>query len=856
MGRPIVYCDACGKLLREEDFTRGKAHEVDNRNFCVECRPLPQETPRTPGRPVPASPRKSSSQRTPAAAGLRPGSKTSNVPVAPAPPRSNNGVLIGLAVGGVALIGLIVAVASSGGAPRPAGDEEVRLRPAARPTSDPTPAAAEDASREPLLKALAVRRARPNDLGAQILALEEAIRALAGTRHEEDAKRELAAARQRVRVELEELDKQSSPYVAAEEFGKALNLLDASRRRYDHPDWIQGVDPLIARVRAALEKAKADIRGRADDARKRKAGDDLSRLSTRVSRWELPDEAAALAAHLVLTPATDPAPPPPPPPPPPAVVEPKRAEALAHAAARDWEAALAALGENKEDVEILRAAQAAAQEGAAALLRAPRGKKIAVDYRDAAGTLTRIDDLLLRADATRLEIKFGESSVVIPIGEVAVRTLADAVRAKDPRGAAALCWVEGDVEGAKGVALPERLKGEGPPPDEAARRPFYLAEQLFFDRPGESLAAYRALLVDQASSAFVRRNKAAIRARLEPPKEIVFLADELTGAGTFKLVPNKRVERCWTSDGDSDARKANYVEATFAAGTDKPLRAFVYLGGCCAETFTAFLQGTEMKADVDHPLKHTITGLKRKHGDHLGPKEPDRWEWVTIALPKYAEPGTKTLRILTDQKGFSVAMAMISAERAGPPRDLDPKEVERRRADIPGYANRGGLQLGSVTCEIWTGINGGGIGELRNAPGFPDRPTSRGTLTAFEIPKDTADNYGTRVLGHLYPPLTGDYVFWIASDDQGELWLSTDDDPKNKAKIAAVPEWTSPHEFEKHVDQKSKPLRLEAGRRYYIEALQKEGGGGDHLSVRWQLPDGKIEQPIPGSRLSPIAPKR
>ena len=59
-----------------------------------------------------------------------------------------------------------------------------------------------------------------------------------------------------------------------------------------------------------------------------------------------------------------------------------------------------------------------------------------------------------------------------------------------------------------------------------------------------------------------------------------------------------------------------------------------------------------MKADVDIPLKHTLTGLKRKHGDHLGPKEPDRWEWMTIALPKYAEAGTKTLRILTDQKGL------------------------------------------------------------------------------------------------------------------------------------------------------------------------------------------------------------
>ena len=199
---------------------------------------------------------------------------------------------------------------------------------------------------------------------------------------------------------------------------------------------------------------------------------------------------------------------------------------------------------------------------------------------------------------------------------------------------------------------------------------------------------------------------------------------------------------------------------------------------------------------------------------------------------------------------------MVSAERTTPPRDLEPKEIERRRADVPGYLSRGGLQLGSVTWEIWTRIGGGGVGELRAAPGFPDRPAERKTLKAFEIPKDTADDYGSRVHGHIYPPLSGDYVFWIASDDQGELWLSTDDDPKNKARIAGAPEWTSPQEYEKHADQKSKPVRLEAGRRYYIEALHKEGGGGDHMSVRWQLPDGKVEQPIPGARLSPFTPKR
>jgi hypothetical protein len=44
---------------------------------------------------------------------------------------------------------------------------------------------------------------------------------------------------------------------------------------------------------------------------------------------------------------------------------------------------------------------------------------------------------------------------------------------------------------------------------------------------------------------------------------------------------------------------------------------------------------------------------------------------------------------------------------------------------------------------------------------------------------------------------------------------------------------------------------LEAGKRYAIEALHKEGGGNDNLAVGWQLPDGTQERPIPGNRLAP-----
>jgi hypothetical protein len=46
-------------------------------------------------------------------------------------------------------------------------------------------------------------------------------------------------------------------------------------------------------------------------------------------------------------------------------------------------------------------------------------------------------------------------------------------------------------------------------------------------------------------------------------------------------------------------------------------------------------------------------------------------------------------------------------------------------------------------------------------------------------------------------------------------------------------------------------VKLGAGRRYYLEVMQKQSAGSAHLSVRWRLPNGVEERPIPGSRLSP-----
>ena len=82
--------------------------------------------------------------------------------------------------------------------------------------------------------------------------------------------------------------------------------------------------------------------------------------------------------------------------------------------------------------------------------------------------------------------------------------------------------------------------------------------------------------------------------------------------------------------------------------------------------------------------------------------------------------------------------------------------------------------------------------------------------------------------------------------------LSSDSLPKNLGinPIAFVPEWTDPRQYGKFSEQTSAPVYLEAGNKYYVEAMFKEGAGGDNLSVAWKLPNGNTETPIPSSRLA------
>lgn len=132
-------------------------------------------------------------------------------------------------------------------------------------------------------------------------------------------------------------------------------------------------------------------------------------------------------------------------------------------------------------------------------------------------------------------------------------------------------------------------------------------------------------------------------------------------------------------------------------------------------------------------------------------------------------------------------------------------------------------------------------------------PDFLGTMPSWEAPVNVAENYGGRLSGFVIPPTSGNYVLYMASDDTGGLYLSTNEDPANIKQIASEPTWNDNRDWvaldrrdatapENRSDTwaatewaSGATITLTAGTRYYMETLWKEGGGGDNGSTTWKL---------------------
>jgi len=132
--------------------------------------------------------------------------------------------------------------------------------------------------------------------------------------------------------------------------------------------------------------------------------------------------------------------------------------------------------------------------------------------------------------------------------------------------------------------------------------------------------------------------------------------------------------------------------------------------------------------------------------------------------------------------------------------------------------------------------------------GAPNQPTLAATI---DYPEQPGDNWSERFSGYFTPTVGGNYVFFVQSDDDADLWLSTDATRDAKRLIAQETNWggyrlwaTGGDLAQKRSDTwtndvgtapYSAGIPLVAGTKYYIEADHHEGGGGNNFSLSYKL---------------------
>jgi regulation of enolase protein 1 (concanavalin A-like superfamily) len=177
--------------------------------------------------------------------------------------------------------------------------------------------------------------------------------------------------------------------------------------------------------------------------------------------------------------------------------------------------------------------------------------------------------------------------------------------------------------------------------------------------------------------------------------------------------------------------------------------------------------------------------------------------------------------------------------------------------------------VGCLRRQAYFDIPGASIADLISSGKYPTSPDLDDSITEFESGwLGPQDNYGQRLTGYLIPPETGQYIFYLASDDASQVFLSTDDQPTGKRLIVEEPQHNPSRNWEgqfaatplldgsgqPYLQRASGPISLRSGAPYYVEVLHKNGAGANFVALAWKTPTGSAplngSAPIPGNALA------
>ena len=689
----------------------------------------------------------------------------------------------------VALVVIILLATRKGPLPQVEEGPAPTAKPGpAKPPPAPAPGGPEDIAREKLEKARKYRAEHPDDLAGQIREFELVAWNHDKTAAAEEARKEVAEIRRKqsegMNPALQKLLEEIKAPLEREEYRQVMELLSQAKERDAAPAWILQVDKRIDEVRSEEERKFSEVKQKAEEAKGKGEKEELAKLRERVARWGIErhleefDRAFGAAAEAMKEPAK-----------PAGRTEEGKAylekwkEAVRPATNRDYAAAIAKVeqaaqglkeeatkAEAEEDLANLRAAEAFLKAALKAVGEWGVGQIVSAEVVTPSGSRETVEGTVVAREEDHLEVKKEgqkEATFVDP-AELTTPSLVKAAREagsnlpSDLRAAAFLLLLEGEAEAAKKVEagnIPEKYReyakdarekaprpeGEGARKEREAKWLYWGAEKEFgkMESLGGAIEKYRTLAKDYVETPVVRKHIERITLRSEAGKDYFLLAADLKGSGEVKLASHPELKACWTCGedvgGDPARARETYAEIEFYALPGTAYQCWVYAGACCEETFTAYLQATDMTgpnprkpsekisydvgAGVASLLSPKVRGLKKTHAQHGGAKQASRWEWIAIPLPKYPSGGLKKIRLMTEHKGFSVGIALVSSVRKGPPKDDEfRQEFKKALAEAEARPRRGIVEAGLV--GHWKLEEGGPV--ARDSSGQGNNGTVKG----------------------------------------------------------------------------------------------------------------------------------
>ncbi len=168
---------------------------------------------------------------------------------------------------------------------------------------------------------------------------------------------------------------------------------------------------------------------------------------------------------------------------------------------------------------------------------------------------------------------------------------------------------------------------------------------------------------------------------------------------------------------------------------------------------------------------------------------------------------------------------------------------------------------GQVLFRAYNVGAGNAIAQLTGNPLYPNTPDYSQLINAMNsrgandpanpgfYTGNTREAFGGTIAGHFIPPASGNWIFYVSSDDDGQLVMNTNGPSASGASIVrfapgccrALANGADP----------TPPISLIAGQAYYIEAQYKEGTGGDYVEIGARLQGSTAPiVPIPASQLA------